>query len=306
MRLGHLLETLLVRALWRGARALTWERSLIVGERLGDLAHALGLRRRVAEDNLARAFPERSHAARAAILAEHYRELGRVVVEYPRLAELAGGPPDRVWAEVRGLEHVQAVRGQGAVLLSGHFGNFELGAAFLSRIHPVDLVVRALSNPGVEALLGRERARAGLVAIPVDKGIRRVYESLHAGRWVAFLADQDARQHGTFLPFLGRPASTALGPARIALGAGVPLITGFVTREPDGRLRLDVEPPIVPPDPRSPDAAIRLTALHVARLEARVQARPEMWFWLHRRWKTAPGPAAPAAAAEGPVVSPIA
>jgi KDO2-lipid IV(A) lauroyltransferase len=306
VRPDHLLETLLVRALWGGARALTWKRSLIVGERLGDLAHALGLRRRVAEDNLARAFPERSQAERAALLAAHYRELGRVAVEYARLAELAGGPPERVWAEVRGLEHAQALRGRGAVLLSAHFGNFELGAALLSRIHSVDLVVRAMGNPGVETLLGRERARAGLVAIPVEKGIRRVYESLRAGRWVAFLADQDARRHGTFLPFLGRPASTALGPARIALGAGVPLITGFVTREPDGRMRLDVEPPIVPPDPRSPDAAIRLTALHVARLEAWVRARPEMWFWLHRRWKTAPGPAAPAAAAAGPVAKSLA
>ena len=136
--------------------------------------------------------------------------------------------------------------------------------------------------------MARERERSGLTAIPADRGVRRVYESLRAGRWVALLADQDARRHGVFVPFLGRPASTALGPARIALATGAPILMGFVTREPDGRMVLEVEPPLAIPDPGAPDAALRLTALHTARLEAQVRARPEMWFWLHRRWKTAP------------------
>ena len=289
----HGLETLLVQALAGGVRALPWERSLALGERLGDLAHGLGLRRRVAEDNLARAFPERPAAERAAILRAHYRELGRVVVEYARLAELARAPRGRVVAEVRGQEHLEAARGGAAILLSGHFGNFELLGAVLGQMHPVDEIVRPLSNPGVEAILARERARAGLTSISADRGIRRIFESLRAGRWVAMVGDQDARRHGVFVPFLNRLASTALGPARIALATGVPIIMGFVTRVPGGRLVLDVEPPLAIANPAAPDAALRLTALHTARLEARVRAHPEMWFWLHRRWKTKP-PAEPA------------
>jgi KDO2-lipid IV(A) lauroyltransferase len=285
---SHAFETLLVRALAAGVRTLAWQRSLGVGARLGDLARGLGLRRRVAEENLARAFPERSAEQRAGILREHYREMGRVVVEYARLAELARAPGGRVFAEVRGLEHFELLRGRGAILLTGHFGNFELGGAMLGQMHPTDVVVRPLSNPGVEALLARERARAGLTAIPADRGIRRVYESLRSGRWVAMVGDQDARRQGWFVPFLGRPASTALGPARISLATGAPIVMGFVTRELDGRMRLDVEAPLAIPDPEAPDAAQRLTALHSARLEAWVRTRPEMWFWLHRRWKTAP------------------
>ena len=296
MKLSHAVETLLVRALAGGVRALTWERSLAVGERLGDLARGLGLRRRVAEDNLARAFPERAAAERAAILRAHYRELGRVVVEYPRNAELVHDPRGRVVGELRGLEHFEALRGRGAILLSGHYGNFELMAAILGRMNPVDVVVRALSNPGVDEMLARERARAGLGTIPADVGIRRVYESLRDGRWIALLADQDARRQGVFVPFLGRPASTPLGPARIAIGARVPIVMGFTTRRPDGRMDLTVEPPLAVPDPKAPDAALKLTALHTARLEAWVRARPEMWFWLHRRWKTAPPAGAESAA----------
>jgi len=82
-------ETLLARALIAGVRAVPWRASLGIGARLGDAAAMLGIRRRVGEENLARAFPERSASERARILREHYRELGRVAAEYPRLAELA-------------------------------------------------------------------------------------------------------------------------------------------------------------------------------------------------------------------------
>ena len=297
MSAAHAFETLLVQALAGAVRTLSWERSLALGERLGALAHRLKLRRRVAEDNLERAFPERTPRERAAILRAHYRELGRVVVEYARLAELARAPRGRVVAEVRGSEHLEAARGRGAILLSGHFGNFELLGAVLGQMNPVDEIVRPLSNPGVEAILAHQRAGAGLTSISADRGIRRVFESLRAGRWVAMVGDQDARRHGVFVPFLNRPASTALGPARIALATGAPIIMGFVTRAGDRRLVLDVEPPLAIAEPDAPDAALRLTALHSARLEAQVRAHPEMWFWLHRRWKTQP-PSAPVAAIE--------
>jgi KDO2-lipid IV(A) lauroyltransferase len=294
---SHRIETLLARALVSGVRALGWRRSLVVGAALGDALRQLGVRRRVALENLRFAFPEKSEAERAAILAEHYRELGRVTVEYARLAELVHAPGDQVVAHVRGLEHLLALREQkrGAVLLTGHFGNFELLGAWLGRLHPVDVVVQGLSNPGVERLLDEQRRAAGIGLIPLGAGIRRVHQALRAGRWVAVLGDQDARRHGVFVPFLGRLASTPIGPARLALAARVPIVMGFPSRRPDGRHELDVDPPLELTDPEAPDAVERLTALHTARLEARIRQHPASWFWLHRRWKTAPPVASPAA-----------
>src|SRR5262249_51901291 len=134
VKAAHALETLLVQALAGGVRALPWQGSLGLGERLGGLAHGLGLRRRVAGDNLARSFPARGRGERAAILRAHYRELGRVVAEYARLSELARAPRGRVFASVPGLEHFDALRGRGAILLTGHFGNFELGGAMLGQL----------------------------------------------------------------------------------------------------------------------------------------------------------------------------
>ena len=289
MKVTHLAEALLVRGLAAGLGALDWRAAHRVGERLGDLARALGLRRRVAEDNLARAFPERDAAARAAILAEHYRELGRTVTEYPRHPELVAADGAPIVREIRGREHLEAARarGRGVILLTGHYGNFELLGAVLGRTHPVDFIVKPLSNPAIEAWVAELRRRAGVGTIALGSGVRGAFAALRANRWVAMVADQDARRHGVFVPFLGRPASTPTGPAELSLRTGAPIVMGFASRLPDGRIDLDIQPPLLG-EGDGREAVRDLTALHTAALEAWVRKHPEMWFWLHRRWKTAP------------------
>jgi KDO2-lipid IV(A) lauroyltransferase len=306
---GDRAVALLTRGLLDGLRGLSWARARGVGEGLGATVRALGLRRRVAESNLALAFPDLDADARAGVLREHYRELGRVAAEYAHLDRLARAPFGEAIVEARGCEFLEPLRGRGAILLSGHYSNFELMGASLARFNPVDFLVRPLSNPWVERWIAERRAAAGIGCISTSEGMRGVYAALAAGRWVAFLADQDAGRRGIFVPFLGVPASTPVGPARVALHSGVPIVTGFAVRRPDGRFDLEVEPVLEMPEPDAPDAVLRLTAAHVARLERRVRARPELWFWLHRRWKTRPpapaaargagAEAAPAAAAHG-------
>lgn len=288
MSFAHAIESALAHAAAAGFRALPWRAALGAGAAAGTLAGTLGIRRRVARANLALAFPEQTAEAREAILTAHYRELGRVLSEYPRLDQLSAADSPALDA-LHGLEHLEAARaaGRGVILMSGHFSNVELLAARLGRMHPVDVLTRRLGNPGVERWIAARRREAGLGLISSETGVREVYGALRQGRMVAMLADQDARRHGGFVPFFGRPASTALGPARIALATGAPILMGFATRAADGRLSLHVEPPLEIEDPRADDAALRLTALHTARLEHWVRRRPELWFWLHRRWKTA-------------------
>jgi KDO2-lipid IV(A) lauroyltransferase len=287
--------SLLARGTMAGLRALSWERARAAGERMGDAVRVIGLRRRVAQENLALAFPQWSGAERERVLREHYRELGRVTAEYAHLDRLARAPLGEVFVETNGMDALEALRGRGAILLSGHFSNFELMGAMLARLNPVDFLVKPLSNAGVERFITGRRAGAGVGCIRTSDGTRSVYQALAAGRWVAILADQDARQRGVFVPFFGRPASTAVGPARVSLKAGVPIVMGFAVRRADGRFDLQVESPIELAEPEAPDAVQRLTARHVAVLEARVRTRPELWFWLHRRWKTRP----PASGLEG-------
>ena len=308
MKPAHALEAMLVRSLRAGVRAMPWRASLHFGAGLGDLARGLGIRRAVAEANLAMALPERSAPERADILARHYRHIGQAACEFLRLGELARAPEGEVFAAVHGAEHLETVRreGRGAILLSGHYGTIELGGAWIGQRYPVDIVVQPLSNPGVDAIHIGLLAEAGVGHIPLGAGARRIFSALRAGRFVAMLADQDARGDGVFVPFMGRLCSTPVGPAAIALRTGTPIVMGFVTRQMDGRHVLDVLPPLRPEADDGPDAVRALTARHTACLEAWVRRHPEMWFWLHRRWKTPPPagatperPAGPASAGLG-------
>ena len=253
------------------------------------------------EENLALAFPEWSEAERERVLREHYRELGRVTAEYAHLDRLARAPPGEVivgaWAGSRCCERL---RGRGVVLMSGHFSNFELLGACAGRLNPVDFLVRRSRTRASRRSSPASAPAAGVGCISTTEGTRGVYAALAAGRWVAILGDQDARRRGCFVPFLGRPASTAAGPARVSLKSGAPIVMGFLDAAAGRALR-----------PRGARAARGARAGRArtrwsgsprctrAVLEARVRARPELWFWLHRRWKTRPPGGGPAGGANG-------
>ena len=294
MSVAHALEAALVSGIGGITRRTPRRAALPMGAALGTLLERLGIRAKVARANLAIAFPDRSPEEREAILHAHYRELGRVASEYASLPELVRAPRGEVVAEVTGLEHLERAQreGRGLLLMTGHFGNFELLGAWLGRIHPVDFVVKPLSNPRVDRWLDDLRARAGVGRIPIGAGARGIFKSLRANRWVAMLGDQDARSAGVFVPFFGRPTSTPRGPADVALRTGAPLVMGFPIRGADGRHRIGLEPPLALPEGRDEPAVIELTARHTARLESWVRAHPDHWLWLHRRWKTRPPVAA--------------
>jgi KDO2-lipid IV(A) lauroyltransferase len=278
--------------------------ALALGSALGLAVGVLGVRARVARGNLERAFPEKSGGERGAILAAHYRELGRVALEYPRIPELVRAPDAEVIAGIDGLEHFEAARHaeRGALMVSGHFGLFELMGGWMAQRHPVSFVVKPLTNPRVEAWIRSIRERTGAELISTGSGTRGILRALHRNRWVCILADQDARREGVFVPFFGVPASTPRGPAAIALRSGAPIIMAFIERQADGRHRLEFQPPLALPPAGDPDPERTLTAAHVRALEERIRRKPDQYFWLHKRWKTVP----PAAAAAEPLPAPAA
>ena len=304
---GHKAEALLAGALRVVVRALPRRAALLLGARLGDLARLIGIRREVALDNLTRAFPERTAGECRGILIAHYRDLGMMMCEAVRGAANLREPPGKVVAHLRGVEHLEAVRqaGRGAIVLTAHYGDFGLIAAWLGRLNPVDIFGMALQNPAVEALLVRTCEEAGVRRIVAGPGLRRLVSGLRDRRWVVMLADQDAGIGGVFVPFMGRLCSTTPAPAEISLRTGAPIVMAFVTRRPDGRNEIDVLPPLALERPDAPDAVARLTALHTAVLEHWVRRHPHLWFWLHRRWKTPPPPAVQRNGDDGrPVASP--
>ena len=273
-----------------------------MGAWLGWLAGTVfRVRRRVVDSNLSRVFPDRSAVWRAEVARQSYRHLGRVAVSTFRLSRLT---PDRVVAltEFEGVELLEEVasEGNGAVLLTGHFGNWEIGgAAVACRGFPMDVVIRPQNNPLFDTVLTHARERIGMNLVPRAHSTRILLRSLREGRMVGMLADQNARQAGVMVEFFGISASTARGPALLSLRTGAPMLLGVAFHDPASEVpyRLLVER-ITAPRTGDLDADIRaLTSAHARALERYVRRAPEQYLWQHRRW---PPPQKPANLEEPP------
>jgi Kdo2-lipid IVA lauroyltransferase/acyltransferase len=290
--LRHLAEyglILLVRGLDRvlGARAM--ER---VAAGLGRLAYRpLGIRADVVEAQLRQAFPERDGAWVRRTAAGAYAHLGREGLSLLRLSRLGR---DQVLAVTRAGPDFDEFRaamaaGKGAVVATGHLGNWELaGAAMAARGIPLDAVARRQANPYFDRLINRARARLGIRVIARVGARRAALAALREGRAVALVADQDARRSGVFVPFMGRPASTHRGAAVLALRSGAPLFIGVMTRRSDGTYEGRIERIAVPAEGDFDERVRVATAAFTRSLERAVRAHPEQYFWHHRRWKTSP------------------
>jgi KDO2-lipid IV(A) lauroyltransferase len=263
-----------------------------VGRGLGWAAwRILRARRRVVLENISRAFPEATAERADEIALDACREYGMSLMEFGSFRRLTGGEIDAA-VEVSGTGHLDdaLARGRGAVLFSGHFGNWELlGALVARRGYPLHVTDTNHSNELTHRIITDLRVRQGMTVISPDEPLSRITRLLSENKFVSYLADQDARRDGIFVDFLGRPASTVRGPAIFALRKGCPIVPLFIIRSGVDRHRVVVEGPIWP-DPRlkGRDAVRDLTQRYTTVLEKYVREYPGQYFWMHRRWKTKP------------------
>jgi len=290
-------EFRLARALTAGLARLPRGAMPLAGATLGELARGpLHVRRAVVEAQIGAAFPERPASWVVGTARACYRHFGREAAEMARLwrvgsTDLAERTAGGDAALTRYRESVAP--GRGAIVVTGHAGNWEMAGAFLAaRGCVVAAVVKRLRNRRLDRMLEEARRAAGVRSLFAERAARSLGGVLDDGALVAMVADQDAGGRGTFVPFLGRPASTFTGPARLALTHSVPLLFGGLLRERAG-YRAILEPVWLPSD--GPRTAGELTARWVGRLEELVRRAPEQYFWFHRRWKTQP-----AVPADGP------
>lgn len=293
------LEHRLEHAAFRMARGLASavpERvALGSGAALGTtIASAVRLRRADVDRHLGWAFPEATPAWRRRVARASYAHLGR---EAAVLLRADRWPPEVVRERTRmvGFEAFRdaTTAGRGVVLLTGHLGNWEIGgAAIAAHGVPLDVVGKGMSNRRFQDDLFAMRTRLGMRVIEMGEASREALRSLGAGRVVALLADQQAHRGGVLLPFFGRPASTARGPALFASRSGAPVFVAFALRDPGDPARYTVTFDPLPFSPSGDTDAdvLGLLGAYGAALEGAIRRAPEQYFWQHRRWKNAPSP----------------
>jgi KDO2-lipid IV(A) lauroyltransferase len=250
--------------------------------------------------NLSIAFPERTEEERRRILRASYLNLGKGAAEYIRLAGFFHTRlRDRVryerfhyWDEV-----AEKHPGKGIVVLSAHFGNFELMAcAHAMHGYQINLVHHTQRFLAGDALMTFARERCGVEILRKHSAARAVLKALRSGDMVGVPFDQNAkRSEAVWVPFFGEPAATTSGLARMVAMSGAPVIPAFIVREKDGRHhRIEIQDEIPIQHTGDGEADVHEnTRRFVKVIEDMVRRYPEQFLWTHRRYRTRPRGMAP-------------
>jgi len=261
-----------------------------IGNGIGQLLYLFGShRRKVVNVNLEWCFPELSPAEREKLARDHFRVLGRSVLER---SVLWWGSRERLERMIR-IEGTEKIRtlldaGKPIILLAPHFVGLDAGGVAVAMRFDSLSMYAEQANPVFDRLLFNGRRRFGDQMLLTRKdGIRATVKAMKSGRPFYYLPDLNARRRESiFVPFFGIPTATITGLSRLARTAGATVLTcvtrvlpgdqGYVTEIGDAWENF-------PTDDAEADT-IRMNAW----IEGAVRTMPEQYYWVHRRFKTRP------------------
>lgn len=258
-----------------------------VGRGLGHLLYRVAKsRKRYAEINIALCFPELDAKAQAEMVHGVIMSCGLSIAE---TAMGLWGRQDKMRDRytLTGLEHLQKAQaeGKGVLLCGSHLTTIDISGLIMSHHVVADVLYRADPNPLMAYAIMTARSRVNDNAIHRND-TRQLIKNLRKGHIVWYAPDQDyGRDQSVFAPFFGVQAATVVATSRIAKISGCLVIPFFCYREPHGRYRLEVHPPLenFPTDDDVADAT-RINKI----LEDAIRQAPDQYLWVHRRFKTRP------------------
>lgn len=282
----------LMRAL---AQALPLGASRALGRVLGRAAYVLlapyrrdALRHLAFAEGLNLNPKQRSRVAR-----DVFVNLALNFIEWLRLPRVSAQQLQR-WIDCQGLEHLRQAlaQGNGAIVVTAHFGNWELIPLYLRGLgFEGGVLARRLRYPEYESFLIGMRGDKGVPTL-ARGSVKEVARLLRANQIVGVMPDQDIDSlEGVFINFFGHPAYTPAGPAALSLMTGAPILPCFLLRR-GPRFQLIIESPVrVPPTRDRAHALALLTQAWSDVVERYIRQYPDHWVWMHRRWKTQAAPA---------------
>ena len=263
--------------------ALPWQATIVIHRWIGRVVwHLLPGRRRVVVRNLEICFPELDPRARLELARRSFENAAISVGEVGIAWFSRKLPPVRV----EGREHLDAAlaKGNGVILLSGHFTTLELTGLFVKPLTPLfAFMYRARSNALLDAVQARGRERTAHLSFS-NTDTRAMLRALRDNATVWYAPDQAHTGAGAeLLPFFGEPAMTNTATARLARVSGAAVLPFQFRRLDDGSGYLvRFEPAVagVPSDDATADT-MKLTSI----LEGFIRSCPEQYLWTHRRFK---------------------
>lgn len=258
----------------------------------GSLAYAADTaRRNTACENIRRSGIAAGETEVRRIAKASFRHFAGVIVDSIKTGQLIDHEHwlDRVQMDIAPeCMRVLETPGKGLILASGHLGNWEIAAQFLSTIKPVVGITRRMNNPYADRLVQRRKPRHRFRLTPKhDLDTTRFLSAIKEGEALALLIDQYAPvKRGMMIDFFGRPASTHTSPALLHLITHAPLCFGYCVKTGPGRFLFKAPPPIEAPRSGNRQTDVKTVLdLLTRELESAIRQYPEQYLWAHRRWR---------------------
>ncbi|MBP5211494.1 MAG: lysophospholipid acyltransferase family protein [Pyramidobacter sp.] len=221
------------------------------------------------------------------IVLGSYRNIGRGVAETLRLPKVAPDIEKYVTLEGREIVVDALAAGKSVILLVGHLDNWEYANIYLSRFLPMNVIAANQRDPRITDLLMKIRSLGGTRNVQKGQGLKGALRCLRSGEVLCILHDQDAKEHGLVVPFLGLPASTPLGIAKLAARFGSAVVPLQIVRNEDGFTHTLIFEPALCDPASAVFGENEETALRMCndRISAWILEHPDQWLiWLYPRW----------------------
>ena len=287
----HFIEYCLARILLLLVDTLPFGISCLVARGAGSLWWVFDHRRRkVASDNIVRSGIETDPKRALSMARGATRHMALVIVESLRSHQFLTGESFRDHVELKIKPDVLAALenpDQGLIMASGHFGNWEIAAHFLSRYKPVVGITRQMNNPLMEKLVQSRKSSHRFRPIPKrDSNSARFLEVLENKEILALLFDQHAATHNMMIDFFGHPAATFKTVAMLHLVTRAPLCFGACRRLGPQKFEISTSHLIQCPPSGNKNEDIRSILIQLTRyLEEAIRQAPDQYIWGHRRWR---------------------
>ena len=249
----------------------------------------IGIRKKVALENLKSAFPNKPDRWYKRTAYFSYLHFAMVILEFMSMNKWSHRKLAELMRNVdidRFLNSVQT--GKGAIVVSGHFGNWEIGIGYLHlKGIRSSVIQQRQQNRLVNGKMKSLREKWGMEIILPRGAVQNCLYALEQKRMIALLGDQDAGERGIVVPFLGQPSSTHIGGAMIHLKSGVPLFLGTCTRVNAHKFDFEIQPIPTTASGKVTEAKLKgVIEEYSLAMEKHIRKHPEQYFWLHRRWKS--------------------
>ncbi len=222
-----------------------------------------------------------------------FRNFGKYLLEFFTMSKRLQPKFIKSNVHIKNAEYLTEVfeKGKGAIIVSAHVGNWELGGAVLSMLgFPLSVVALAHKDAKVNALFNAQREAFGTMVIQTDVAVRRVVEDLHKNRFVAILGDRDFGNRGIVMDFLGHQTMIPKGAAHFSMKTGAPIVPLFFLRTSEDHFEMNIYPPIYPPFLKDgkieKQAAVEYIQEYLRVTEDEIRKNPSQWLLFREFWQS--------------------